>query len=271
MLLPAWALLYSWILAKVLREPGGWRALYGVTALALLAHIAGDLITSFGTIVLAPLSDWRAAIGTTFIIDLWFTGIILAGLVGSAIFYRSKIPAMAASVVLAGYVGLQYVQKQRATELGERYAQSLGLRDARITVHPRPVSPFNWTVFVSDDEAHRFAHVNLVRKEARRYEPGEGFIARIDAPYMPLEQALWVTRFRYGQKHQEVIRDAWNSDALAVFRWFADLPAFDGVSEGSACVWFVDLRFLTPGREGMPFRYAACREDSQAPWRLAIS
>ncbi|HEX6413195.1 MAG TPA: metal-dependent hydrolase, partial [Burkholderiales bacterium] len=36
-LLPAWALLYSWILAKVLREPGGWRALYGVVALALLA------------------------------------------------------------------------------------------------------------------------------------------------------------------------------------------------------------------------------------------
>ena len=29
--------------------------------------------------ILAPFSDWRAAIGTTFIIDLWFSGIILAG------------------------------------------------------------------------------------------------------------------------------------------------------------------------------------------------
>lgn len=78
LLLPAWALLYSWVLSKLLRDPGGWRALYGVTALALAAHIVGDLITSFGTIVLAPLSDWRAAIGTTFIIDLWFSGIIVA-------------------------------------------------------------------------------------------------------------------------------------------------------------------------------------------------
>ena len=93
-LLPAWALLYSWILAKILREPGGWRALYGIVALALFAHIVGDLITSFGTMIFAPLSDWRAAIGTTFIIDLWFSGIIVAGLIGSAVFYRSRVPAV---------------------------------------------------------------------------------------------------------------------------------------------------------------------------------
>jgi inner membrane protein len=270
-LLPAWALLYSWILAVVLREPGGWRALYGVVALALGAHIAGDLITSFGTIVLAPVSDWRAAIGTTFIIDLWFTGIILAGLAGSAVFYRSRIPATAASVLLAGYVGLQYVQKERAEDFGEAYARSLGLREARVVVHPRPVSPFNWTVFVSDEETHRFAHVNLIREEPRRYQPGDGFIARIDAPYLPLEQAVWVSRPRYGATDQAMIREAWNSPALAVFRWFADLPAFDGMSRGSTCVWFVDLRFLTPGREGMPFRYAACRDGPQAPWRLVTS
>ena len=271
MLLPAWALLYSWILAKLLREPGGWRALYGVTALALLLHIMGDLITSFGTMIFAPFSDWRAALGTTFIIDLWFSGIIVTGLVFSAWFYRSRIPALAASVVLAGYVGFQYVQKQRALELGNEYAKSLRLEGAKTTAHPRPVSPFNWTVFVSDEDAHRFAHVNLVRKEPRRYQPGDGFIARIDSPYMPVEQAIWVTRPRYGETDQALIREAWNADGLDFFRWFADLPAFDGMSEGSACVWFTDLRFLTPGRETMPFRYRVCRERPGAPWRLAIS
>ena len=270
-LLPVWALLLSWVLAKLLREPGGWRALYGVTALALCVHIAGDLITSFGTMILAPLSDWRAAIGTTFIIDLWFSGIILAGLIASAIFYKSKIPAVAASVVLAGYVGLQYVQKQRALDLGEQYAASLGLKDAEVAVHPRPVSPFNWTVFVSDEEAHRFAHVNFVRSEPRRYQPGAGFIARIDSAYMPVEQVIWVRRARYGEADQALIREAWNSEPLTVYRWFADLPAFDGLSAGSTCVWFVDLRFLTPGRDWMPFRWGACRSQAGAPWRLSIS
>jgi inner membrane protein len=270
-MLPLWALVLSWVLAKLLREPGGWRALYGVSALALLAHIVGDLITSFGTMVFAPLSDWRAAIGTTFIIDLWFSGIILAGLVASAVFYRSRIPALAASVALAGYVGLQYLQRQQAIEFAERYVAEKGLQGARVAVHPRPVSPFNWTVFVSDEQAHRFAHINLIRTQPRRYAPGDGFIARIDAPYLPLEQAIWVARPRYGATDTALIREAWNSEALAFFRWFADLPAFDGTSAGSTCVWFTDLRFLTPGRETMPFRYRVCREAPGAPWRLVIS
>ena len=270
-LLPAWALLYSWVLAKLLREPGGWRALYGVTALALLVHIAGDLITSFGTMIFAPFSDWRAAIGTTFIIDLWFSAIILAGLVSSAFFFRSRIPAVAASIVLAGYVGFQYVQKQRAVELGADHAKSMGLPNARVTVHPRPVSPFNWTVFVSDEETHRYAHVNLVRKEPRRYEPGDGFVAKLDSPYMPVEQAIWVARSRHGETNRALIRQAFDSEAFAFFRWFADLPAFDGLSEGSTCVWFTDLRFLTPGRETMPFRYRVCRDRPGSPWRLATS
>jgi inner membrane protein len=44
------------------------------------------------------------------------------------------------------------------------------------------------------------------------------------------------------------------------------VPAFDGVTAGSTCVWFVDLRFLTPGRGSMPFRFGACREGD-GPWR----
>lgn len=267
-LLPLWALLYSWILAKVLREPRGWRALYGVTALGLGLHIAGDVITSFGTMVLAPLSDWRAQIGTTFIIDLWFSGIIVAGLIAAAIFRRTRLPAIAASVLLAGYVGLQWVQKQRAEEIGRQYASARGLAGAKVDALPRPLSPFNWTVFVSDDSAHHFAHINLVRVEPRVLAADAGFLARLDAPYLPVAQARWEMRARYGDaaQTQALARVAWNAPALAFFRWFADKPAFDGVGEGSTCVWFADLRFLTPGRGNMPFRYGACREREDAPW-----
>jgi len=267
-LLPFWALVFSWLLARILREPRGWRALYGVTALGLVAHIAGDVITGFGTMVLAPLSTWRAALGTTFIIDLWFSGIILAGLLACVFFRRSRVPAVAASVVLAGYVGFQYAQKQKALEFGRAYAASNDLREARVAAHPRPVSPFNWTVFVSTHAEHRFAHVNLVRRAPRPYQPGDGFIAKLDAPYLPLEQAAWVVTARHGHPPlDELGRDAWNSPALAFFRWFADLPALEGITEGASCVWFSDLRFLTPGRDVQPFRFGACRERPGAPWR----
>jgi len=260
-MLPLWALAVSWLLAKLLRESGGWRALYGVTALAIGVHIAGDVITSYGTMVLAPFSDWRAGIGTTFIIDLWFSGIILAGLLASAIAYRSRWPAIAALGVLVAYVGFQYLQRERAVEFAARHARP----GTQIDAHPRPPTPFNWTVFVSDDEAHEFAHINLVRKEPRGYEPGDGFIARIDSPYLPLDQAIWVRRSRYGEVDQQVGREAWNSPALAFFRWFAAEPAYDGRSDG--CAWFVDLRFLTPGRDAMPFQFGGCREAPGAPWR----
>jgi inner membrane protein len=268
-LLPLWALLYSWLLALILREPRGWRALYGVTALALLAHIAGDVITSFGTMVLAPFSAWRAALGTTFIIDLWFSGIIIAGLLASLFLRRSRWPAMVAGAVLAGYVGFQYLQKQDALAFGAAHAQRLGLEGARVTAQPKPVSPFNWTVFVSDESAHRFAHVNLVRKESTAFRPGDGFIARIDAQYLPKEHAIWVTRSRYGEtaEAREIAQAAWQSDSLKFFRWFADLPAFDGLAPGSTCAWFTDLRFLTPGRDAMPFQFGACRDGPGAPWR----
>ena len=268
LLLPLWALLLSWLLAKILREPRGWRSLYGVTALSLAAHIAGDVITGFGTMVFAPVSSWRAALGTTFIIDLWFSGIILAGLLLSLLIRNSRWPAVAASAVLAGYVGFQYLQKSKVLDFGETYAQSLGIRDAIVTAHPRPVSPFNWTVFVTTPTDHHFAHVNLVRREPRPYRPGDGFIARVDSPYLPLERAVWIVKTRYGHPPFDALgREAWSSPALGFFRWFADLPVFDGISEGSTCVWFFDLRFLTPGRDSVPFRFGACRDDGGGPWR----
>jgi inner membrane protein len=232
-------------------------------------HIAGDLITSYGTMVLAPFSDWRAGIGTTFIIDLWFSGIIVVGLALCLIFRRTRVPAAASLLVLVSYVGFQYLQRERALEFAQQYATQKGLAGARISAQPRPVSPFNWTVFVSDEREHRFAHINLIRAEPIRYAPGDGFIARIDSPYLPLDQAIWVVRHRYGEADQRFIEEAWRSQPLAFYRWFADLPAFDGKEKG--CAYFVDLRFETPGRGGVPFRYGACRDAPGAPWRLAIS
>ena len=266
-LLPVWAIGVAWVLARLLREPQGWRALYAMSAAAIALHIACDVITSYGTMIFAPLSDWRAAIGTTFIIDLWFSGIIVGGLIASAIAWRSRLPAVAALAVLTGYVGYQFVQRQHALEFARQYADAHALTYAHVDAQPRPVSPFNWTVFVSDDERHRFAHINLVRREPRRYQPGDGFIARIDSPYLPLEQAIWVERSRYGEVGQARIRDAWQSPALGFFRWFAAEPAYDGTSEGGNCVWFVDLRFVTPGRDVTPFRYGACRDSPRDPWR----
>ena len=77
--------------------------------------------------------------------------------------------------------------------------------------------------------------------------------------------------FGAAKEEQAVARSAWESGALEFFRWFAEKPAYAGTTSGSTCVWFVDLRFDTPGRPLTPFRYGACRDAPSAPWRLVIS
>jgi inner membrane protein len=275
LLLPLWAVLLSVIFALLWRGRPSWRAYLGITALGIAAHIAGDLITSFGTMIFAPLSDARYALSFTFIIDLWFTGIILAGLIACALWRKSRAPAVAGMAVLVCYVGFQGLMQQRAIEFGEQYAATNAIQSARVTAMPRPVSPFNWTIFVEDAQEFRYAHVNLIRKEPRPAEDASGgFVARLDAPYRPLADARWMRAARYGERdpQQAFAREAYGQPAFAFFRWFAAYPALLDVDLGNpaACAWFHDLRFDTPGRGATPFRYGMCRkEDGRwSPYQL---
>jgi inner membrane protein len=272
-MLPLWAFALAWLCALIWRRDRSWRAYFGVFALGIGIHIAGDWITSFGTMVFAPLSDARVGIGTTFIIDLWFSAILLAGLAAALIWRASRIPALAGLAALCGYVAYQGVLQQRAVEWGEAYAKASGLSRAEVTAQPRPVSPYNWMVVVRDGEALRYSLVNLVRREARKLAPDAGFIARLDAPYLPLAQAQWVHAAQFGsQTERAIATEAWNQEGFGFFRWFAVYPVLYRVDSGnpSTCAWFQDLRFFTPGRERWPFRFGMCRENGGAwePYQL---
>ena len=266
LLLPVWTVLLALLFAALWRFRPGWRAYLGVTAWALASHIVLDVITAFGTMVFAPLSDARVALSATFIIDLWFTGIVLAGLAASLVWRASRAPAVAAIAVLVGYVGLQIVLQHRAVDFGAHYARSQGLTNAAVTALPRPVSPFNWTVIVAEDSRYHYAHVNLIRKRVRpEAHAGSGFIETLDVPYRPLANAQWLRSERYGTDggHARLAREAYGHPQFRFFRWFAAYPVLLDAVAGAAghCVWFQDLRFVTPGRSETPFRYGMCRDE----------
>ena len=273
-LLPVWALLLAWILAKIHRGKGvTWRDYFGVCALSVGAHIVGDLITSFGTMIYAPLSDARVAWDTTFIIDLWFSGIIVAGLTASLVWRRSRAPAVLGLAVLGGYVGLQAVQHSRAVDFGAGYAQSAGFGAAKVTAIPRPVSPFNWTVFVTEGDRYHYAHVNLVREQMPPPPgPDANLFERYGAAYAPLAQAKWIAINRYGDETaaRELAARVLADSRLGFFRCFAEFPALYRIDRNnpSTCVWFQDLRFVTPGSDRNIFRYGLCRDDGAADWRV---
>ena len=271
LMLPIWAVLLAWIFAAVWRWKPGWRAYFGIAALGIAAHIAGDLITSFGTMIFAPVSDARYGIGTTFIIDLWFTGIIVAGLLASALWRRTRAFAIGGLLTLAAYVAFQWTLQQRAIDFGASYARANGLGSASVSAQARPVSPFNWTVFVDDGARYRYSHINLVRKSTLAEPTSEsGFISRLSAAYRPLADATWTRADRFGNTKSEIeiAREAFEQPAFRFFRWFAAYPAVLRVDHGNPreCVWFQDLRFVTPGRPSTPFRYGMCREAGES-WR----
>jgi inner membrane protein len=265
LMLPLWTVLLSLIFALIWRSGPGWKTYAPVVALSLAVHIAGDWITTFGTMIFAPLSDYRHGLGTTFIIDLWFTGIILGGLLLSLLWRRSRWPAVAGLVVLVGYVGLQYLQLQNAVAFGERAAREQGLAQARVSALPRPVSPFNWMVIIETEDGYRYSHVNLVRSAVLTTAPDAGLIARLDAVYRPLEQAVWERDVRFGNGAQgAAVRAAYEHPAFEFFRWFSAYPALHAIDAGAShlCIWFKDLRFLTPGRDTLPFTYGMCSEGA---------
>lgn len=271
LMLPLWALLIAWLCALIWRRDRGWRAYYGVAALGVGIHILGDLITAYGTMIFAPLSDARVEWATTFIIDPWFTGIIVAGLLISLAWRRSRLPAVAGLAVLAGYVGWQAVLQQEAVEFGRAYARGAGYSQPRVTAQPRPASPLNWMITVEEGERLDYAMVHLARGDPPQRPPADaGLMQRLASHYLPLDHARWVKTLRFGGNAGDaaLAREAWSRPELEFFRWFAQYPVLYRVERGnpSTCAWFQDLRFFTPGREVFPFRYGLCRDEG-GPWR----
>jgi inner membrane protein len=272
-MLPLWAWLLAWAFAKLDRARGAtWRDYFDVCALGIGIHILGDLITSYGTIVFAPLSDARFSLSTTFIIDLWLTGIIVAGLAASALWRRSRVPATIGLALVAGYVGLQAALHSRAVDFGVAHARAAGLAATRVGAIPRPVSPFNWMIVIDTPERYHHAFVNLVRDHAPSAPtPASGFIERLDAAYQPLAAANWIVTEKLGRESasRALARKVLNSPEMGFFRWFAEYPVLYRIDRGnpSTCVWFDDLRFETPGRDLSFFRFGMCTEGKSGAWR----
>jgi inner membrane protein len=269
LLWPVWSVMLGLLFARLFRRPALWKRASWIAASGLGIHILGDWITQFGTMLLAPLSDARFGLGATFIIDLVLTGILLAGLLGSLLARASRVPAVLALALLPAWVGVSLLGREEAVRFARQYADRHGIAARTIDAAPRPASPFNWTVVIFDGAQYRYAHVNTRRAEPLAAGPDDNFIRRFSAPYQPLDRAQWHTAMKFPEgPDQALARTAWTHPDFEFFRWFALFPAFERVERGAdgECVWFKDLRFLTPGRDATPFRYGMCRLAHDA-WR----
>ncbi|MBX3636320.1 MAG: metal-dependent hydrolase [Rubrivivax sp.] len=282
LLLPLWAVLVAWLMSKCFAatrgQRGGWKSLWLVSAAAIGIHIAGDWITAFGTMLLEPLSSHRFGLGSVFIIDLVLSGTLIAGLLLAAIWPHRRWPALAGLAAACAWVGVTWVGQQEALEVGRTQARALGIADAEVQVMPRPASPFNWTVAVSDGRRWHLAHVNTRRSEPLVADADDHFVRRFSAPYLPVAMAEWQVLPQHAAEDSPPwVQEAWQHEGFGFFRWFAEAPALiraeerrNGNGERERCAFWRDLRFEWPGRESGPFRYGLCLADdgSARPYRL---
>ncbi len=128
--------------------------LWFFAALGVASHILFDWITSFGTMFWTPASRTRYSLDWVFILDPWFTGIMLVSLVLALVLRdRGRRVAAAGSALLLGYIVFCAVLHARALATWKRMdAPAAG---ARVAVLPQFLSPFRWLgLSEQDGEVH---------------------------------------------------------------------------------------------------------------------
>lgn len=119
--------------------------LFGFAYLGLLSHIGLDLLTTFGTAILWPLSDRRFALAQHYIIDPLLSILAVAFLIAT---FRSKgkriFLARAGFAGIVLYMFVTGAHQQMASSRWQNFMEAQGIRPVRSAVLPLFPGPFRW-------------------------------------------------------------------------------------------------------------------------------
>lgn len=241
LMLPIWAwLLYSLLPQQKREQP----IMPWLLASALLAHIFLDLITSFGTMTLAPFSDVRASLDLLFIIDPIFTLLLLLPLMLMPVLKKyGRTIAIISLMLMSFYLSIAYYYHEKATALTRHHHPDA----TTVQALPQPFSPFIWMLVASYPLKEVRTVINFL----------PGFSGT--APVLP--ESL-VDQFVYGNglsepRWQELpamrgFTDINHLPGVTFYRWFARFPVL--IRRDQHVIEFADLRFETMNMEREAFR-----------------
>jgi inner membrane protein len=273
LLLPVWAWLLAYLFFSFSRGKYHWKLFYFPACLGIAIHIIGDLVTAYGLMLFAPFSAQRFYLPFAFVIDPWFSTIIIAGLVASWIFPRKRVAAIFSLIGLVGYIVFLWMLHDRAISIGQEYANTQLLTRAEVYVLPQPLSPFHWKIIIKNDETYQVALITLWQGHNKSLQDTDtGLLKKMAAAYQPFNRINWQHLAQFGNEsvESELVREAWNHPVFANFRQFSVFPQLDRVDnyEKKVCVWFFDLRFQFPGLPPS-FRYGMCRKSNDlSGWHM---
>lgn len=263
-LLPIWALLisffFSWLATNKILLHKDWiedgatkkdiiKESFSLCVLAILFHIGSDVITSYGTMFLSPFDNTRFEIGSVYIIDLWFTGIIVTGLLASWFIKKDQyLMARIFITLLLGYIALTQHIKKEAEQYALISLESIVQDTSNLIIfsHPMAFSPYNWSITAYDEEKQIY-HVSEFNLN--------------DVKVLRNNQWHTINRWGHNESQENIAKLAWKDPEFSLYRWFFKIPAFNSFikNDEKVCAYFKDLRFNRPikGSEN-PFIYGLC-------------
>lgn len=269
-LLPVWALLLAFIFSRFSKGVYHWKDFYFISLAGIAIHITGDVITAYGTMMFAPFSAAKYAWPSTFIIDIYFTGIILVSILLFWYFKeKGKQVAIGGLVVLLSYIGYQGTLNLQARQVAEKYSQENNLVQADISVMPQPFSPFHWKIIIKTGDKYIVSYIDLISEKVFTAGKDAGLFDRINALYLPVGQNSWNNINQFGDLQPELSKKVWFMDVMKPIRRFMLFPSVNlAVTENKDnCVWFRDHRFVLDGIRHSPFLFGACKIQ-QKGWSL---
>jgi len=240
LMLPLWV----WLLRALLGQRTGLPTWLIAAAIAL--HIGLDVITSFGTMVFAPLSDWRASLDWVFIIDPCFTVCwLLPLLLGLILRRHARRMARLALILAACYLTLTFGAHRQALDI----AQALAPEARAVAALPLPFSPLHWQLIVDEGAEYARAMLDLAPGWP---DLGALFPARFHEqflPALPTKQLQW-------QRFPKLRLPSETSGGARFYLWFARFP--------------VTLRRDERGIEAGDLRFGIERDARRWPFRLRL-
>ena len=105
-------------------------------ASALFSHPLLDVMTPYGTQLLAPFSNARFAIDAMPIIDPLFTLILIAGVLACCRRPASRLAPLLALGLSTGYIGYAYSLNEGAAALARKQLAETGVSNAQVAAYP---------------------------------------------------------------------------------------------------------------------------------------
>jgi len=206
------------------------RLLWIISLLGILLHIFFDLVTSFGTQILNPVSETRFALDWVFIVDPVLTfGLAVFLLLGRWLKAQRRVITTAGVFFMVGYILLAAAAHGIAFNRIHEAARTQGTGWTRISAVPQPLSFLNWHGLIQTEDGVLqtfFSLLDSTPPEFRKLKHDEDRFSLMAARepeagwFLSFARHPWVQSFREDSLNVVEFRDLMYSIDTPIARTF---------------------------------------------------